>query len=58
MGPPSQACPHNVLGKHVSRLVSCRVTRGLQVKLVLRDPKESLANLAQMVQMGNLALMV
>lgn len=34
------------------------VTRGLQVKLVLRDPKESLANLAQMVQMGNLALMV
>lgn len=34
------------------------VTRGLRVKLVLRDPKESLANRGQMVQMGSLALMV
>lgn len=34
------------------------VTRGLQEKLVLRDPKESLANPGRMGPMGSLAWMV
>lgn len=34
------------------------VTRGLQEKSVLRDPKESLANPGRMGLMGNLVWMV